>query len=68
MPIESEVIKTGTSTVGITFDGGVVVGAKAAGQGMSATRRQNSTFGGSVGGKGLGSFLGAISYSNPNDD
>ena len=27
MPIESEVIKTGTSTVGITFDGGVVVGA-----------------------------------------
>ena len=27
MPVESEVIKTGTSTVGITFDGGVVVGA-----------------------------------------
>lgn len=27
MSIESQVIKTGTSTVGITFDGGVVVGA-----------------------------------------
>ena len=27
MAVEADVIKTGTSTVGITFDGGVVVGA-----------------------------------------
>ena len=28
MAVEADVIKTGTSTVGITFDGGVVVGAE----------------------------------------